>query len=214
MLPEEHHNSQKERNPLLSRLLQAAMKVGGGWRATLSGFISTRMGNQGVLKAGTADVIDAVVQAPSSQLDPFDEFGFIPVKEPFVFIVDDEHVSVAMGAGGAVIAKIPVLTPAQAEDFILCLVAVLGYIANRKELHGEGAIFTFLGSGVCVEVNRWAVSIRVRLVKYTARTPGEMGQVVTTLNRLLTEVKAKAQFNQKRQAFCCVQGPPDFPVQG
>lgn len=124
MLPEEPHNSQKDRNPLLSWLFQAFTKVRVGWRATRRGLIKSGIGrrNEGGRMAFTAPAraSEVTVQPLCSQTDPMDGFGYIPVNEPFVFSVGNEQVSVAMGAGGAVIAKIPVETQAQAEELNQC----------------------------------------------------------------------------------------------
>jgi len=201
MLPDHLLNPPKTRNPLLNRLLQAATKASVGCRAALRGFIASRISrnNQCEIQTTTGEAINAMVQPLYSQLDPMDEFGFISVKEPFVFTVNDEHISVAVGAGGAVIAKIAIETQAQAEELILCLEAILHFIEARDEPCAAVANAVFLGAGVFVEVRRSAVAVRVRLLASNARTPKEVTEVVAALNQVLKKVTVKGLARQHDQ---------------
>lgn len=194
-MSDERPNFRKTRNQGLNLVLQAAMKSSTGLGLILPACIKSRFGhhNQGTLKVSTAEVIDAVVKEPSHQVTPVEnQSGFVSVIEPFVFTEDVDHVSVAMGAGGVIVAQIPTQFRAQLNFVRLCLETILGLIDTRHEALVRSSTTVFFGPGVGVEVRRRSIAVRAQQLVFTAITPAEVARVSASLHQLLLNVKSRA----------------------
>ena len=103
------------------------------------------------------------------QADPMARYRDVPVKEPLLFVMDDEYLSVTIGPSGIVAAQIPIKIRTWADSQILRLETILTHIESRQEIWAGSANVTFLGAGVSVEVQRRNIAVRVNRAKQELR---------------------------------------------
>jgi len=120
----------------------------------------------------------------------------IPVGGDLGFVVDKNMVAVVEEPDATIAAEIPIGTPAQAEDIILHLEALLTYIEARAELGAGSARAMAFPGCVCIEVSTRAVVLRLAERVYTAVTALQVAQLVAALTEVVAHVEARAKADQ------------------
>ena len=120
----------------------------------------------------------------------------IPVGGGLGFVVDNYKVAVVAGPDATIAAQIPIGTPAQAEDIILHLEALLTYIEAMAELGAGSAMAMPFPGCVCIEVSTRAVVLRLADRVYTAVTALQVAQLVAALTEVVAQVEARVHADQ------------------
>jgi len=133
-------------------------------------------------------------QGPEGHLDHASRV--IPFGGDLGFVVDNNKVAVVAGPEAAIAAKIPIETPAQAEDIILHLQAILTYIEGMAELGPRSAMAMAFPGCVCIEVSTRAVVLRLADRVYTAVTALQVAQLVAALGEVVAQVEPRVHADQ------------------